>query len=66
MTPPLRARSLEEKAEVISRLREEVLPLLADGRISVPVHETFPLDRAQEAYEAFAAGGKFGKIVLLP
>lgn len=60
----LRSRTRAEKADVIGRLREDVLPLLADGRVIVPVHETFPLDRAQEAYEAFAAGGKLGKIVL--
>jgi NADPH2:quinone reductase len=60
----LRPRSREEKAEVIRRLREEVLPLLANGRVVVPVHATFPLDQAQEAYDAFAAGGKFGKIVI--
>lgn len=60
----LRARSREEKADVIRRLREDVLPLLADGRVKVPVEETFPLEQAQDAYERFAAGGKFGKIVL--
>jgi NADPH:quinone reductase-like Zn-dependent oxidoreductase len=62
----LRPRSREDKAEVIRRLQEDVLPLLAEGRVVVPVHATYPLDRAQEAYDAFAAGGKFGKIVLLP
>jgi NADPH:quinone reductase-like Zn-dependent oxidoreductase len=62
----LRARSREEKADVIRRLREDVLPLLADGRVKVPVEETFPLARAQDAYERFAAGGKFGKIVIVP
>ena len=62
----LRFRTREEKADVIRRLREDVLPLLADGRIRVPVEETFPLDRAQDAYERFAAGGKFGKIVIVP
>jgi NADPH2:quinone reductase len=41
-----------------------VLPLLAQGRVVVPVHETYPLDRAEHAYNAFAAGGKLGKIVL--
>ncbi len=61
----LRSRSREEKADVIRRLREDVLPLLAAGRVKVPVEETFPLDRAQEAYERFAAGGKFGKIVIV-
>ena len=62
----LRTRSRAEKADVIRRLREDVLPLLAEGRIVVPVHATYPLDQAQEAYDAFAAGGKFGKIVLVP
>ena len=61
----LRPRSREEKAEVMRLLRVDVLPLLADGRVVVPVHATFPLDQAQEAYDAFAAGGKFGKIVIL-
>ena len=27
---------------------------------------TFPLDEAEQAYERFSAGGKLGKIVLLP
>jgi len=62
----LRNRTRAEKADVIRRLREDVLSLLAEGRIVVPVHATYPLDQAQEAYDAFAAGGKFGKIVLLP
>ena len=62
----LRFRTREEKADVIRRLREDVLPLLADGRIRVPVEETFPLEQAQDAYERFAAGGKFGKIVIVP
>jgi NADPH2:quinone reductase len=56
----LRARPLEEKALVVQRVRRHVLPL----GISVPVHQTFPLERAQDAYESFAAGGKFGKLVL--
>jgi NADPH:quinone reductase len=61
----LRSRSGDEKALVVDRLAHDVLPLLAAGRVTVPVHETFPLERAQEAYDAFAAGGKFGKLVLV-
>jgi NADPH:quinone reductase len=61
----LRSRSRAEKADVIRRLREDVLPLLEEGRVTVPVHATYPLDQAEEAYDAFAAGGKFGKIVLV-
>jgi NADPH:quinone reductase-like Zn-dependent oxidoreductase len=48
----------------MSRLAADALPLLAEGRITVPVDETFPLERAQDAYERFRAGGKFGKLVL--
>ncbi|HEY5295895.1 MAG TPA: zinc-binding dehydrogenase [Gaiellaceae bacterium] len=62
----LRSRTVDEKAAVVEGLRRDVLPLLASGRLTVPVHETFPLAEAQRAYEAFAAGGKFGKLVLLP
>jgi NADPH:quinone reductase len=61
----LRSRTRSEKADVIRRLREDVLPLLEEGRVVVPVHATYPLDQAQEAYDAFEAGGKFGKIVLV-
>jgi NADPH:quinone reductase-like Zn-dependent oxidoreductase len=61
----LRARALEEKALVVQRVGRHVLPLLAAGRIAVPVERTFPLAEAQAAYDAFAAGGKFGKLVLV-
>ena len=47
-------------------VEKEVLPLVERGEVTVPVAETFPLDRAAEAYDRFAAGGKLGKIVLLP
>jgi len=43
-----------------------VLPNFANGSLSVPVAETFELSRAEEAYNRFEAGGKLGKIVLLP
>lgn len=60
----LRVRPLEEKAAAARAVERHVLPLLADRRIQVPIHATFPLQRAADAYESFAAGGKFGKIVL--
>jgi NADPH2:quinone reductase len=62
----LRSRSLEEKALVARRLEREVLPLFESGALTVPVEATFPLDEVESAYERFAAGGKLGKIVLLP
>jgi NADPH:quinone reductase-like Zn-dependent oxidoreductase len=58
----LRARSIEEKAEVMAALGA----FLADHDLRVPVEETFSLERAQDAYERFRAGNKFGKIVVCP
>jgi putative PIG3 family NAD(P)H quinone oxidoreductase len=61
----LRARSLEVKADAARRVERHVLPLLADGRLRVPVAATYPMSEAAEAYERFSAGGKLGKIVLV-
>jgi NADPH2:quinone reductase len=61
----LRARPLEDKAMTARAMERSVLPLLASGAVTVPVAATYPLERALEAYEHFAAGGKLGKIVLV-
>jgi putative PIG3 family NAD(P)H quinone oxidoreductase len=60
----LRSRSLEDKAFTARQMEHSVLPLLASGAVSVQVAETFPLAEVASAYERFAAGGKFGNIVL--
>jgi len=62
----LRARPLEEKALTARAVEREVLPAVADGRVKVPIAETFALADATAAYDRFTAGGKLGKIVLLP
>jgi putative PIG3 family NAD(P)H quinone oxidoreductase len=62
----LRARPLEEKALAARAIEREVLPALAAGRLQVPIAETFPLAQAEAAYDRFTAGGKLGKVVLLP
>jgi len=61
----LRARSREEKALVADGVRQELLPLLASGAISVPLLAKFSLSQVAHAYERFTAGGKLGKIVLV-
>jgi NADPH:quinone reductase-like Zn-dependent oxidoreductase len=62
----LRSRPLEEKALAARLVEREVLPQVESGAVTVPVAATFTLDEAEEAYERFTAGGKLGKIVLLP
>ena len=61
----LRARPLEDKAIATRLVERHVLPLLAAGRVRVPVAATFSMSEAAEAYDRFAAGGKLGKIVLV-
>jgi NADPH:quinone reductase len=61
----LRARPLEEKAQTARAMERHVLPLFEAGTLRVPIAETFGLERAVEAYDRFAEGGKVGKIVLL-
>jgi NADPH:quinone reductase-like Zn-dependent oxidoreductase len=58
----LRSRTVAEKEDVLRRLEAFMRP----HAFRVPVEETFALDRAQDAYERFAAGGKLGKIVVCP
>jgi NADPH:quinone reductase-like Zn-dependent oxidoreductase len=61
----LRARPLEGKAMAARGVERNVLPLLAAGRLCVPITDTFPLDEVAAAYERFAAGGKLGKVVIV-
>jgi NADPH:quinone reductase len=62
----LRTRSLVEKAVVAAAVERHVVPLVHARRVRVLLEATLPMDRAVEAYERFAQGGKLGKIVLVP
>ena len=47
-------------------VEKEVLPGFENGAPTVPVAATYEgLDRVEEAYDRFTAGGKLGKVVLL-
>ena len=43
-----------------------LVQLIAQGALSAPVHAVYPLARIKEAVAAAAAGGRDGKIVLVP
>jgi len=61
----LRTRPLEQKADAARKVEAHVLPLVAAGRIHVPVTATYRLEDAPLAYARFAEGAKLGKIVLI-
>lgn len=60
----LRARPLEEKVAATRAVGRHVLPLLATGRVDVPVEATHDLEHAADAYARFTGPGKVGKVVL--
>ncbi len=47
-------------------VRAELVSLLADGELEVPLAQTFPLAQAREALSLVASGRAHGKVVLLP
>ena len=53
-------------ADVRRRLIGELLRLVADGSLTLPVDSTFGLDRIAEAVRASLAPGKAGKVLLEP
>lgn len=60
----LRARPLEEKIEVMRTFEQQVVPLLARGKIAPVIDVVMPLDKAGEAHAHMASNAGFGKIVL--
>ncbi|MGW9172268.1 alcohol dehydrogenase catalytic domain-containing protein [Streptomyces decoyicus] len=60
----IRGRTHAEKALLANLVRTSVLPLLAHGRLRVPVDTTFSLDRYADGYARLAGPGKFGKVIL--
>ena len=71
MASYFRAAASPGAALAVMRMNREidvrhVLPFAESGAVKVLVHSTYPLDKAADAYDAFAAGGKLGKIVIEP
>jgi putative PIG3 family NAD(P)H quinone oxidoreductase len=63
----LRGRPVEGpngKGRIVTGVREQVWPMLADGRVRPIVHGVVPMDKAAEAHRQLEAGGVTGKIVL--
>ncbi len=60
----LRARPRPEKARLVARFRDEVLPGFAEGTLSVAVDSMFPASRGAEAFERMEANRNVGKILI--
>ncbi|HEX2910337.1 MAG TPA: NAD(P)H-quinone oxidoreductase [Chloroflexia bacterium] len=60
----LRARTVEEKAELTSQLSEFALQRFASGKLKAVVDRVFPIQEAAEAHRYMESNQNFGKIVL--
>jgi NADPH:quinone reductase-like Zn-dependent oxidoreductase len=60
----IRTRTPFDKAALIRDVADLVVPLVAEGRLRVPIDSAFPIDRFEDAYARLTGPGKFGKIVL--
>jgi len=60
----LRARPVEEIAEVMRAFSEHVVPLFATGKLRPVIDKAFPISDIQEAHRYQESNQSFGKIVL--
>jgi putative PIG3 family NAD(P)H quinone oxidoreductase len=60
----LRSRSRAEKAAIVARFREEVLPGFDAGALRVPVDSVFPPARAADAFQRMRENRNVGKILI--
>jgi len=60
----LRSRSRAEKAAIVTRFRDEILPGFVAGRLTVTVDSVFPLERAAEAFQRMRENRNVGKIMI--
>jgi len=60
----LRSRSTEEKAEATRKFIEEVLPLVAAGKVKPNLDKVYPFENVKEAHERLESNESFGKVIL--
>ena len=60
----LRARPVEEKANIVDRFTKTVMPKLSEKTFFPLLHKVFPLEDAAEAHQTMEESLHFGKIVL--
>jgi NADPH:quinone reductase-like Zn-dependent oxidoreductase len=59
-----RTRTIEEVRAVDGAMRADLWPAVEAGKLSLPIHRTFPLSEIAEALATMAANRHLGKIVI--
>lgn len=61
----LRSRTHEDKQGILAELKQNVWPLIAEGRVKPEVYRTFPLADAADAHRLIDSAEHIGKVVLV-
>ena len=60
----LRARSIEEKTQIVESFQSAILPLFAEGRLHAVLDRIFPFEEVAEAHVYMESNVGFGKVVV--
>ncbi len=60
-----RTRSEQERIECVQACARDLLPFFREGKLRLPIHQTFAMDSIGEAYASIARSQHMGKIVLV-
>jgi putative PIG3 family NAD(P)H quinone oxidoreductase len=60
----LRSRPLQEKAEIVAAVRDEIWPLIGSAQVRPVIQAVLPLDQAPEAHRLMDGREHIGKILL--
>jgi NADPH:quinone reductase-like Zn-dependent oxidoreductase len=60
----LRARPLAQKAQIVAQVRENLWPMVADGRVRPVVHTVLPITRVADAHDLVQSSRHIGKVAL--
>jgi NADPH2:quinone reductase len=60
----LRSRSVPDKGAIAKAIEQQVLPLIAAGKVAPVMDSSFPLEKAAEAHARMESSAHIGKIVL--
>jgi NADPH2:quinone reductase len=61
----LRARPVDEKAEITHEFRDRALAKFTSGELKPVIHEVMPLEDVRRAHELMAASANIGKLILV-
>ena len=60
----LRARSVEQKAEIAEQLRTQVWPMLDSGKLKPVIDSVYPMDQVGDAHRHLESSSHIGKVLL--